>query len=85
LGVKTDVPQIEDLHAEGFHYITAITKPQIETLLEGGLIQIGLFDQGLSEVTSTNGIRYVLRRNPQRAQEIERNRSEEVADASKGC
>jgi hypothetical protein len=26
-------PQIEDLHAEGFHYITAITKPQIETLL----------------------------------------------------
>ena len=26
-------PQIKALHEEGFHFITAITKPQIEALL----------------------------------------------------
>jgi hypothetical protein len=44
--------QVEDLRAHGFHYITAITKPQIETLLDGGVIQMGLFDQELAEVTA---------------------------------
>jgi hypothetical protein len=60
--------QVEDLQTEGFHYITAITKPQIETLLNNGVIQMDLFDQGLAEVKG-DGIRYVLRRNPQRAEE----------------
>lgn len=66
--------QIEDLNAEGFHYITAITKPQIESLLRSDIIQLGLFDQYLSEVTDHDGVRYILRRNPQRAREIEGNR-----------
>ena len=69
-------PQIKDLNEQGFHYITAITKPQIETLLQGGLIQMGLFDQGLAEVTSQSGVRYILRRNPDRADEIAMNREE---------
>jgi len=42
--------QIEDLNKEGFHYITAITKPQIEKLLKTGVIQMELFDQDLAEV-----------------------------------
>jgi len=28
--------QVEELGEQGFHYITAITKPQIETLLRTG-------------------------------------------------
>jgi hypothetical protein len=42
--------QIEDLSKVGFHYITAITKPQIETLLKTGLLQMALFDGTLCEV-----------------------------------
>ncbi len=43
--------QVEDLAGHGFHYITAITKPQIETLLRQGVLQLGLFDATLAEVT----------------------------------
>ncbi|MFH0939870.1 MAG: transposase [Planctomycetota bacterium] len=50
---------------EGFHYITAITKPQIESLLKQGVIQMSLFDEDLAEVETQQGIRYVLRCNPQ--------------------
>ena len=61
--------QVEELKAIDFHYITAITKPQIETLLKSGVIQLGLFDEDLAEVKD-QGERYILRRNPIRAQEI---------------
>lgn len=54
---------------EKFHYITAITKPQIETLIKKGVFQYELFDNDLYEVIDGN-IRYVLRRNPIRAAEI---------------
>ncbi len=66
-------PQIDALKAEEgkFHYITAITKPQIESLLTKGLFQMGLFDEKLAEVhDEADGVRYVLRRNPQRAMEM---------------
>jgi hypothetical protein len=62
--------QIEDLVQHGVHYITAITKPQIEKLLRTGIFQMDLFDQELAEVLTEEGIRYVLRRNPVRAQEV---------------
>ena len=68
--------QIEDLHDHGMHYITAITKPQIEGLLSGGVIQMELFDQELAEVVETDGTRYVLRRNPIRAAEIAASRAD---------
>ncbi len=51
--IKT--PQIENL-PEGFHYITAITKPKIRTLLAKGVIQLGLFDRDIAEVAH-KGIR----------------------------
>jgi hypothetical protein len=63
-------PQIKALQEEGFHFITAITKPQIETLLTHGVLQMSLFDAPLAEVTTTEGQRYILRRNPERAKEI---------------
>ena len=69
-------PQIKDLGAHGFHYITAITKPQIEMLLQGGVLQMALFDQELAEVESNTGVRYILRRNPLRAQEIQESRED---------
>src|SRR6266852_1658101 len=66
--------QIEDLAQHGFHYITAITKPQIDKLLRTGTFQMELFDQELAEVLTDEGLRYVLRRNPVRAQEVRDNR-----------
>ena len=69
--------QIEDL--KDFHYITAITKPQIKTLLSEGVIQMSLFDQPLAEVETDDDIRYILRRNPIRAEEIRKARQEKLA------
>lgn len=71
-------PQIEDLKSyekNQFHYITAITKPQIEKLLAKGTFQMTLFDEKLAEITTEN-VRYVLKRNPQRAREIQKCREE---------
>jgi len=65
-------PQIEDL-PEGFHYITAITKPQIDSLIKRGVIQMGLFDENICEV-EYDGVRYILRRNPIRVEEIKASR-----------
>jgi transposase len=61
--------QISDLNASDFHYITAITKPQIEALIRSELFQRSLFDEQLVEVIDGN-IRYILHRNPMRAQEL---------------
>lgn len=72
-------PQIEALKAypeHEFHYITAITKAQIEKLLDEGAFQLGLFDQAVAEVHMPNGLRYVLRRNPSRAKEVQRARED---------
>jgi hypothetical protein len=71
--------QIEDLTKQGFHYITAITKPQIEKLLRIGTLQLDLFEQELAEVLADEGVRYVLRRNPVRAQEVRDTRHAKLA------
>src|SRR5262244_1967401 len=71
--------QIEDLAQQGLHYITAITKPQIEKLLRTGVLQMDLFDQEVAEVLADEGIRYVLRRNPVRAQEMRDTRQAKLA------
>jgi Transposase DDE domain len=71
--------QVEDLAQHGFHYITAITKPQIEKLLRQGTLQMDLFDQEVAEVLADEGLRYVLRRNPVRAQEVRDTRHAKLA------
>jgi hypothetical protein len=71
--------QIDDLAKQGFHYITAITKPQIDKLLRTGTFQLELFEQELAEVLADEGVRYVLRRNPVRAQEVRENRQAKLA------
>jgi len=61
--------QIELLNEERFHYITAITKPQIEKLVREGGVQMEMFEEKLCEVEHDR-IRYILRRNPERVKEL---------------
>ena len=70
--------QVEELARVGFHYITAITKPQIEALLKAGVLQMGLFDAQVCEVQA-EGVRYILRRNPIRAAELAASRADKQA------
>jgi hypothetical protein len=70
--------QIDLLNQEQFHYITAITKPQIEKLLREGVFQMGLFEEKLAEVAD-DGVRYILRRNPERARELASSRESKLA------
>jgi transposase len=69
--------QIKLLHDADFHYITALTKPQIKKFLAKGVFQLGLFDDQLCEV-SHESIRYVLRRNPVCQQEIAQSRDDRI-------
>jgi hypothetical protein len=66
--------QVKDLEKHGFHYITAITKAQIETLIKSGIIEYTLFDDKVLEA-EINGIRYIFRRNPIRSEEIAKSRT----------
>lgn len=68
---------IAKLSQHGFHYITAITKEQIRFLMNKGTIQLGLFDSEVCEVIE-GGLRYILRRNPFRSDEIKHNREERI-------
>lgn len=61
-------PQIA-LLPEAFRYITALTKPQIVKMLHAGVLQYTLFDAQVCEV-ELQGIRYILRRNPVRAEQL---------------
>lgn len=70
-------PQIEDIKKNDFHYITAITKDQINKLLNQGVIQLELFDEKLAEIVNED-VRYVLRRNPKRAEEIRKVRNSKL-------
>ena len=68
---------IDLLHDKSFHYITAITKPQIRKLLRDGVFQLGLFEDNICEV-ECDGVRYILRRNPARAKEISQTRESKL-------
>jgi DDE family transposase len=81
--IKT--PQIEALGERQFHYITAITKPQIEALLKSDVLQLDLFDETLAEITTEEGLRYILRRNPHRAEEIAASREDKYQTLSKAA
>src|ERR1035441_5861308 len=76
--------QVKDLSTAGFHYITAITKPQIETLLAAGVLQMELFAAEICQVQH-EGIRYVLRRNPLRAAQLAAARADKQACVERLC
>jgi hypothetical protein len=70
--------QIEELSRHGFHYLTALSKPTIERLVQEGVLQMGLFDERICEV-GEDGRRYILRRNPYRAKEMAATRKRKLA------
>lgn len=76
--------QIKELEEAYFYYITAITKPEVEKLIKEGVFQMELFDKKICEVEE-GGVRYILRRNPQRAEEMALNRSEKKISIEKLC
>ncbi len=77
-------PQIKELGQADFHYITAISKPQIQGLLEKKVFPMELFDTDLSEVASIpEKVRYILRRNPQRALETQQCRQSKQSSLAK--
>jgi len=65
-------PQIANL-PDDFRYVTAISKPQIRKKLCDKIFQYELFTKKVSEVEE-DGVRYVLRCNPIRKEEIAQNR-----------
>lgn len=68
---------IKALSEEKYNFITAITKGQIETLLKKEIFQLNLFDEQIVEVQDGD-IRYVLKKNPVRASEINANRESKL-------
>jgi transposase len=59
-----------------FHFITALTKPQIQKLLADKVLQMELFEDTVNEVLGEDGRRFVLRRNPERQKELESSREQ---------
>jgi len=82
---------IEALQAEHFYFISAITKPQIKTLLQEQVIEMAQFDPLLCEVivaaegvdSTARATRYILKRNPVRAQQLTDNRQHKKATVAK--
>ena len=74
-------PQIKALHENGFHYITSLAKSSIRKLLSEGVLQISLFDEKIVEVEA-EGVRYILRCNPQRRADVRKNRNERICKVS---
>ncbi len=71
--------QIKEITKEPqkWNYITAITKAQIEKMIKENVLQLGLFDNTLCEI-EYNDIRYIMRKNPISAGEIEFNLNKRI-------
>ena len=78
------MPIQELLATEHFHYITALTKPQVRAAMERGVLQLSLFEDKLCEVQEGNR-RLILRRNPVRAAEIAATREDKYERATTRC
>src|SRR3972149_6218522 len=63
-------------------FLVAIPKPQIEALINKGILQLGLFEEKLCEIKD-EGIRYILRRNPTRAEEMAKTRISKLQSIEK--
>ena len=72
--IRTD--QKEVARAAHFHFITALTKAQIQKLLNDQVFQLELFANEVQEVVGEDNRRYILRRNPMRQAEIQHTRQQ---------
>jgi transposase len=73
--------QIDALHHNDYqwNYLTSITKEQIRKLMSRNIIQLELFENELVEVEDSDGVRYILRRNPARAKMVRETRQSQLA------
>lgn len=72
--------QIAEIESDKYkwNYLTTITKQQIRTLISKDIIQLDLFAEKIIEVKTEDNIRYILRRNPIRAEELKQNRQSKI-------
>jgi transposase len=68
---------------DGFHYITALTDPQIRKLLKENIFQTDLFDENVVEVGGEQGKRYILRRCKLRQRKEHYRREDKIARLNK--
>lgn len=75
--------QIDEIISDHYKwdYLTTITKAQINTLINKGILQLSLFEDEIIEVAGENDERYILRKNKHRAQEIALNREARIKKA----
>jgi len=76
-------PQRAELGAANFHYLTAITKAQIDGLIGAGVLHRHRFEETLAEVEGKDGERYVVRPDLARAKELAAS-AQQTSDASNG-
>jgi transposase len=69
---------IQALHEAGLRYITALTDPQIRSLLREKVLQLDLFSEAVCEVES-GAVRYILRRNHEEAARIQHRLEDKLA------
>jgi len=82
---------IEALQQEEFYFISALTRVQIETLIKAQTIQLELFSEQICEVeipandddNEQRSMRYILKRNPVRAEELKKIRLDKIASIEK--
>ena len=65
------------LGAEGWRYISALTKPQIRALLTEGVLQPDLFDEAIGEVAQ-DGKRLIVRRNESMQRRVRARRADKL-------
>jgi hypothetical protein len=78
-GMITQARIIEDLEPAGMDWITALRAPSIKALVEGGALQLSLFDdRDMAAITSPDfpGERLIVCRNPDLARERGRKRQD---------
>ncbi len=72
--------QIAEIESDKYNwnYLTTITKEQIRTLISENIIQLDLFAKKVVEIKTEDNLRYILRRNPTRADDLKQNRQSKI-------
>ena len=72
--------QIAEIESDEYkwNYLTTITKQQIKKLISQNILQLDLFAEKVLEVKTKEGLRYILRRNPARAEDLNKNRLSKI-------
>lgn len=70
--------QRSQLADAGFRFLTALTKPQVRTLLKSQVIDRGLFDTSVAEVARSDGTRLLLRMNDETRARTQQRRADQL-------